>query len=493
MDLPTSRRLPETTERSVFARLGGQQSTTRRINFRYFNGNQLYQKRKSSPYQKPFKKSWVRALENLPVNIPSYKSGPRNSFAPKGQLMVRQVPKRSTSNVSPAVKFDNKPMKKAFVWTRGVVRSAQSISKSIAEPCATDIVKKDVLSEAGNLQDKTASGLEVVSPHGEKNGLCKFWLSGNCKKDEKCQFLHSWSLGDGFSMLTKLEGHEKAITGIVLPVGSDKIYTGSVDGTTRIWDCNTGQCSSVSCHGDKVGSLISEGPWIFIGMPNTVKALNLQTSAEYSLKGPVGQVSAMIVANDMLFAGAQDGAISVWTAGPLEDPFNLSASLKGHTSAVLCLTVRGKMLYSGSLDHTIKVWDLNTLTCVATLTGHTGGVMSLLYWSDYLLSCSLDKTIKVWSVKEDGNWEVAYTHTEEHGLLALGGMTDAEAKSILFCSSNDNSVHLYDLPSFVKKGRLFSRQEVRDIQAGPFGLFFTGDATGTVTVWKGSGWVGPRL
>ena len=76
------------------------------------------------------------------------------------------------------------------------------------------------------------------------------------------------------------------------------------------------------------------------------------------------------------------------------------------------------------------------------------------------------------------------------GLLALNGITlpkktDAEAdQNILFCSSNDNSVRLYALPSFEEKGRFFTRQEARTIQKGPRGLIFTGDGAGRATVWK---------
>ncbi|KAK9914216.1 hypothetical protein M0R45_038007 [Rubus argutus] len=57
------------------------------------------------------------------------------------------------------------------------------------------------------------------------------------------------------------------------------------------------------------------------------------------------------------------------------------------------------------------------------------------------------------------------THEEEHGLLTLCGMHDSEAKPVLLCSCNDNAVLLYDSPS-----------------AG--GLFFTGDGTGQLRVWK---------
>ena len=39
--------------------------------------------------------------------------------------------------------------------------------------------------------------------------ICRYWLQENCEYGEGCRYLHSWSLGDGFSMLTQLEGHQK--------------------------------------------------------------------------------------------------------------------------------------------------------------------------------------------------------------------------------------------------------------------------------------------
>ncbi|XP_010527088.1 PREDICTED: zinc finger CCCH domain-containing protein 59-like isoform X3 [Tarenaya hassleriana] len=146
--------------------------------------------------------------------------------------------------------------------------------------------------------------------------------------------------------------------------------------------------------GAEAGSLISEGPWVFIGMPNAVKALNIQRAKDFHLEGPVGQVHAMAVANDMLFAGASSGMISVWNGNTESDPFKYVTSLKGHDGAVVCFIVGGRYLYSGSVDQTIKVWDLNTLQCTMTLRQHTDTVTSLLCWDQYLISGSLDGTVK---------------------------------------------------------------------------------------------------
>ncbi|KAL8148212.1 zinc finger CCCH domain-containing protein 48-like [Apium graveolens] len=315
------------------------------------------------------------------------------------------------------------------------------------------------------------------------DGVCNFWLQGNCKFGDACKFKHSWCTGP-FSLLTQLQGHTKVISGISLPSGSDKLYTGSKDETVRVWDCQSGQCAGVTNTAGEVGCMLNEGPWIFVGLPNGVKAWNAQTATDLSLDAPGGQVYSFVVGNDLLFAGAQDGTIFAWKYNMGTNSFEPAASLRGHNLAVVTLVVGANKVYSGSMDSTIRVWSLETLQCVQTLTEHSSVVMSVLCWDQFLLSCSLDKTIKVWVAADSGNLEVTYTHNEEHGLLTLCGMHDAEAKPVLLCSSNDNSIRVYDLPSFTERGRIYSKQEVRSIQIGPGGLFFTGDGTGEVRVWK---------
>lgn len=320
-----------------------------------------------------------------------------------------------------------------------------------------------------------------------QNKMCEYWVTGNCVHGENCKYLHSWSYGDELSMLTQLSGHKKAVTGITLPTGSDKLFSGSKDGTVRVWDCHTGQCIGIFDMGSAVGCLISEGAWVFVGIENAVKAVNIQTNADLTLTAPGGQVCTMSTTNEMLLAGVHDGSILAWTFNSGTNSFEATASLKGHTGSVVSLVFGAGRLYSGSMDNTIRVWDLENMQCIHTLNKHSEVVMSLVCWDQYLLSCSLDQTLKIWAATKAGDLEVVYTLDEEHGILSLRGMPDAQGKPILLCSCNDNSVRLYELPSFTERGRVFTRQEVRTIEIGPGGLFFTGDGTGRVSVWRLSG------
>ncbi|CAI9295706.1 unnamed protein product [Lactuca saligna] len=331
------------------------------------------------------------------------------------------------------------------------------------------------------INNNNSSSKGAVFKKTEK--ICNFWVQGSCGYGDKCRYLHSWSSANCFAMLTQLEGHQKVVSGIALPAGSDKLYTGSKDETVRVWDCQSGQCAGVINLGGEVGCMLSEGPWMFVGLPNLVKAWNVQTSAELSLNGPVGQVYSLVVGSDLLFAGVQDGSILAWRYNVATNCFEPAASLQGHTSAVVTLVVGANRLYSGSMDKSIRVWNLENLQCLQTLTDHTSVVMSVLCWDQFLLSCSLDKTIKVWAATDSGNLEVTYTNTEEHGLLTLCGMHDLESKPVLLCACNDNTVRAYDLPSFAERGKIFAKQEIRSIHGGP-NIFFTGDGTGEVRVWQ---------
>ncbi|XP_042388231.1 zinc finger CCCH domain-containing protein 17-like isoform X1 [Zingiber officinale] len=166
--------------------------------------------------------------------------------------------------------------------------------------------------------------------------ICNYFLAGNCSFGDKCSF----------SLLTQLQGHQKVVTGIALPSGSDKLYSCSKDESVRVWDTQTGKCVGAINMGGEVGCMTSEGPWLFIGVVNAVKAWNTQTTTEQGLDGPVGQVYALTVGNGMLYAGTQDARILVWKFSAAGNVFEPATSLSDHRHAVLSLVAGAMKLYS---------------------------------------------------------------------------------------------------------------------------------------------------
>nr|PNR57693.1 hypothetical protein PHYPA_004687 [Physcomitrium patens] len=324
--------------------------------------------------------------------------------------------------------------------------------------------------------------------HTPKQKPCSYWLKGNCMRGDTCNFLHAHTTAPDMEMTTVLNGHEKAVRAIVLPEAHAQLYTGSQDESVRVWDCTTGKCTNVAPMGGDVGALIFAKGWLFVGLPNEVKVINMATLQQANLSGPKGQVHALAVTDDgLLFAGTHFNAAT--------NQFEPAASMSGHTGPVVTLMLIANRLYSGSMDSTIRVWEFATLQCVQALEGHTNVVMDLLCWDSFLLSCSLDGTIKIWSVNSSGQLELTFSHPEEEnqsdsrnitlaGALKMCGCTDKAGKPVLLCSYNDNIVRLYDLPTFTERGQLFSREEVRALQVGLNNLVFSGDSRGDVKVWS---------
>ncbi|KAL0464721.1 UNVERIFIED_CONTAM: Zinc finger CCCH domain-containing protein 17 [Sesamum latifolium] len=313
---------------------------------------------------------------------------------------------------------------------------------------------------------------------------CKYWVTGNCVHGDKCKDLHSWFSGSGFTLLRKLEGHTKAITGISFPSGSDKLYSCSKDKSIRAWDSHTGQCAGSVITDGEAGCLISEGPWLLVGLQTALKAWKLQTQAEFSFSLLPGLVCSMVLDDDKLFAGLEDGSLLMWKLN-LETVTLEAAEMRKEHDGAICSLVLGSnnRLYSGSRDGTLRVSShimcgTGKICSVCTRYMGTQDVMAVICWDNYLLSASLDNTLKIWAATESGSIEVIHEIKEDCGFIAFCGIHDAEEKPILLCSCNDNTVRLYDLPSFTERGRIFSKREVEVIEIGRDGLFFTGMQVG---------------
>uniref|UniRef100_A0A0E0PCX3 C3H1-type domain-containing protein n=1 Tax=Oryza rufipogon TaxID=4529 RepID=A0A0E0PCX3_ORYRU len=283
----------------------------------------------------------------------------------------------------------------------------------------------------------------VVSSTREKP--CKFFLSGDCRYGDECRcYLHAGSINDGFSLLTPLRGHQKAVTAIVLPSGTHLLFSSSKDGTVRVSDYQTEQ-----------------EPLLFVGIPDAVKIWD--TGAEMSLSEPTGEYMHWRLA---MGCSSLQCNYTTWRYCAEKDSFELASSLVGH--------------------HRIRAWDLAKLQWTHPFWSYRSyNALALLgSISIILFSGSNNQGLGCYGKLETGSLAVTYTHNEDHGALALAGMQDAQLNPILLWSTNYNIVHLYELPSFAERGKISFEAEVGAVKNGPGGLIFTSDEIGKLKLWK---------
>ncbi|KAG6482466.1 zinc finger CCCH domain-containing protein 48-like [Zingiber officinale] len=354
-----------------------------------------------------------------------------------------------------------------------VVEKKNDNAADALPPVAATIKKRRLAWTNPNTSDPPA---ELEKPRDASPPIGK----ANDNKIRGQFFAGNSTCGGVFSHLASLRGHKNAVSGVTLPDDSDTLFSGGKDERLRIWDCHTGQLLASFKMGGEVGSLISEVPWIFVGVPNSIKVWNTKMGTQTCLDGPNGQVHSLAAANGLLFAGVQDGSILTWKIDSENNSLELAASLVAHKLTVTSFMV-GDMLYSASMDHTIKVWNLNTLECVQTVIEHKLAVLSLLRYDKFLISCSLDNTIKIWTTAKGGNLKMVYSHQEDHGPVCLRGI---QGTPILLSSCSDNSFRIYELPSFIDRGYIGCKEEIDSIQVSPGGYLYIGHVTGLLDVWK---------
>ncbi|CAN1138352.1 Zinc finger CCCH domain-containing protein 48 [Linum perenne] len=186
---------------------------------------------------------------------------------------------------------------------------------------------------------------------------------------------------------------------------------------------------------------------------------------------------------DELISGSSDGVIRAWDCnnGHVAGTMNAGGKIE-------CLISEGDWLYVGLLSM-VKAWNLHTGT-EYNLTGPTSQVHTLEVGIGVVFAGAQDGSIWGWktTADEQGNLfqpaEALIGNTSAVYSAQTMCRVELNGKPLLLCSWNNDSVGIYELPSFTEKGRMYSKGEVRSMGEGPGGLVFTGDASGLITVWK---------
>ena len=129
---------------------------------------------------------------------------------------------------------------------------------------------------------------------------------------------------------------------------------------------------------------------------------------------------------------------------------NFEQNLPGHTNAVetVAYSKDGKFLISGSWDNTARLYTVDTSGGIAfskSFTGHFAAVtaVAINYQSTMVATGSKDFTVRVYDIATGKLLFVSRDHKE-----AISNLLFDPAGLMLFSSSHDGSIRLYDVANF---------------------------------------------
>ncbi|KAG2106586.1 WD40-repeat-containing domain protein [Suillus discolor] len=207
----------------------------------------------------------------------------------------------------------------------------------------------------------------------------------------------------------EFEGHEREIWSFVFLHDNIHIVSGSVDGTMRKWNCNTG--------------LVVGEPW----------------------KGEEGRIHALVLSPDgmIIVCGRMDGSIQRWTT----DGKRIKGAWTGHSKWVRSLSwsPSGSHFASGSDDGTILIRTAdNGKVVVGPIDTKQSSVSSLAYSpsGERIASGGHNKTICIWNTKT-GKLVIGPMEGLEHHVTSLAWSSDGTK----VYSASDEFARVFDSTS----------------------------------------------
>lgn len=278
-----------------------------------------------------------------------------------------------------------------------------------------------------------------------------------------------------------LKGHINKVTCCNFSGDSRHVVTGSLDGKLIVWDCWTGNKTMIiplrsawvmTSSFSKSGNLVGCG-----GMDNMLTIYDINNRDAnglakilWELMGYEGFLSSCkFISDERVVTGSGDMKIMEWdvTTGKKK------LELPGHNGDIAGLSLKPQdyeVFVTSSVDRTCRLWDLRANGCQQTFWGHEADVNSICFHpsGNNFVTCSEDKTSRLWDIRADQDIATYKTPTPNSNFTC----TQLSASGrILLCSSDDASVHMWDLVAKAHIGNLVGHENlITQISVAPSGI-----------------------
>jgi len=235
------------------------------------------------------------------------------------------------------------------------------------------------------------------------------------------------------------DGHTHNVTSVGFDKESKWMYSGSDDGTVKVWDLRQPGCqrdyeskagvNTVALHPNQ-GELLS-------GDQNgVITSWDLTTNTQRKKASPEGTkpIRSITAASDgsVAVAANESGNCYVWSisgqgasegdAGESSE-LAFSKTLRAHDAYILkcVISPNSKLLATTSSDKQVKVWNLPDFTLEKVLSAHQRWVWDCVFSADsaYMVTASSDNTARLWDVKAGEPIQVYSGHTKACTAVAL--------------------------------------------------------------------------
>ncbi|KAF8022683.1 hypothetical protein BT93_F0259 [Corymbia citriodora subsp. variegata] len=296
---------------------------------------------------------------------------------------------------------------------------AKCIYKTLRKLKKHSVLVADILKALMNLTSVNATELwsynEVIELESSANGevLSLLHLKGLLLSSHSDGTIKVWDAGKRvLRLIQEVREHTKAVTCLYVPPSGDRLYSGSLDKTIRVWVIKPEEVHCLQVHDVKepvyeltanahTACFISQGTGVkevdlgkstsgtfysgtrkLLGK-QTIHSLlihdNLLFAGGSSVDGTAGKVFSLpskaisgslstgfdiqriAVSNDFIFTATKCGIIEVWLKERVARVASIKMGSGGNTTKITSLAADadGGMLFAGSSDGKIQVWTLD--------------------------------------------------------------------------------------------------------------------------------------
>mmetsp|Transcript_43305 Transcript_43305/g.70272 ORF Transcript_43305/g.70272 Transcript_43305/m.70272 type:complete len:291 (-) Transcript_43305:220-1092(-) len=211
-------------------------------------------------------------------------------------------------------------------------------------------------------------------------------------------FLFVWDYILGCA-LYQLSGHSLSVN--CVQCVEKTIYSGSSDGTVRVWSLETGKAIYVLRHTGPIRCIAGRpGGLLLTGQDGIIRLWDTNRHAlvkNLNLEGDQGAGVWCMQIDDTLTAaiGLSDGRIIIW-----DTQANSHSTILANDSIITAIQFDKQKIVASAFNSTVKIFNRKNGLLIRTITGHTDRVWQTQFSGPFLVSASLDTTVRVYDFSE---------------------------------------------------------------------------------------------